>query len=401
MSVFIARQPILDAQLNIRGYELFYRNGFTNHYTGVNADEASSKVIMDTFYNLGLSNLTDDKPAFINFSTKLLQKEVATLFPAENLVIEILETVPVNREIVEQCRQLKAAGYTIVLDDFAYQENLLPLLDVADIIKIDLQAVGKGGLREMIGPLRERGYSLLAEKVEKWDEFRLARDLGFGLFQGYFFSRPEIITARKLNPTQLNCLRLMASLNRAELDFDELTEIISRDVSLSYNLIKLVNSAAFAKRQAISSIKHALVYLGEREIRKWVVLIGLQRLSVTEPEAPIITSMVRARFLELLADRTEWRPYAGTLFLAGLFSLLDVLLQKPLAEIFEDVWMPEQIKELLLYGTGPFSELWHMALDYERGDWQNLQEEAARLRLAPKAVTEAYLEAVRWSAHSA
>ncbi len=182
----------------------------------------------------------------------------------------------------------------------------------------------------MIGPLRERGgYSLLAEK--KWKNgmnFASRGIWALGYFRVIFFSRPEIITARKLNPpTQLNCLRLMASLNRAELDFDELTEIISRDVSLSYNLIKLVNSAAFAKRQAISSIKHALVYLGEREIRKWVVLIGLQRLSVTEPEAPIITSMVRARFLELLADWTEWRPYAGTLFLAGLFSLLDVLLQ--------------------------------------------------------------------------
>ena len=160
MTVFLARQPILDANLNVFGYELFYRSGFTNHYTGVNADEASTEVIVDTFQNLGLSSLTDGKPAFINFSTALLQREIATLFPAENLVIEILETVVADENTVQNCRRLKEAGYKLALDDFAFQENLMPLLDLADIIKIDLQAVEGNALVKFSQPLKDKRYTL-------------------------------------------------------------------------------------------------------------------------------------------------------------------------------------------------------------------------------------------------
>lgn len=398
MTVFLARQPILDANLNVYGYELFYRSGFTNHYTGINADEASSEVIMDTFQNLGLSNLTDGKPAFINFSTMLLEKEVATLFPATDLIIEILETVPIKAEIVENCRRLRAQGYTIVLDDFAYQENLLPLLDLAQIIKIDLQALNGSALEDAVKPLRKPKYTLLAEKVETWEEFRLALVSGFHLFQGYFFNKPEIITGKRLNPTQLNCLRLISTLNRPEFDFSELADIISRDLSLSFSLIKLVNSAAFAKRQDISSIRHALVYLGEEEIRKWVSLIALQRLSVVKPEAAFTTSIVRARFLELLAAQTKWRLFKERLFLAGLFSLLDVLLQKPLEEILIEMGASAPMQELLLHGAGPFKDLWGVALAYERGRWHGIEKRALALGLTPQNLSHAYLEAVQWSA---
>ncbi len=401
MTVFLARQPILDANLNVFGYELFYRSGFTNHYTGVNADEASTEVIVDTFQSLGLSSLTDGKPAFINFSTALLQREIATLFPAENLVIEILETVVADENTVQNCRRLKEAGYKLALDDFAFQENLMPLLDLADIIKIDLQAVEGNALVKFIQPLKDKRYTLLAEKVETWDQFRLTRDIGFRLFQGYFFSRPEIVTAKKLDPLQISCLRLISKVNEPEFDFDELAEIISRDVSLSYSLIRLVNSAAFAKRETITSIKHALVYLGEREIRKWVSLVALRRISVTKPGIAVVTSMVRARFIELLAARTKWRPYQGLLFLAGLFSLLDVLLQKPMPDILEEIAAPAPMQELLIYGTGPFQDLWEVVLAYEKGRWRGIEDQAAALALAPRVLTEAYLEAVQWSAASA
>lgn len=396
MNVFLARQPILDKNHRIRAYEIFYRSGFTNHYTGTDEDEASSKVIVDTFQNLGLESLTTGKPAFINFSTRLLQKQVATLFPKKQLVIEVLETVGRSDEIVEKCRELKSAGYTIVLDDFVYSKDREVFLDLADIVKVDLMTTDRRRLPELLRLLRERNLTLLAEKVETWEDFQMATELGFTLFQGYYFSRPEIVTAKRLTPMQLNCFELISEANHGELDLDQLSERISGDLSLTYSLIRLANSAAFARRHPVRTVKQALVLLGEREIRKWVTLIALQRMSITQPEAPVTTSLVRGRFAGLLAEKTRWKEQKDTLFLAGLFSLLDVLLQRPLSLILEEVQAPFHVQELLLYGRGHFRDLGGLVLSYEQGRWDDVEIIAKKLEIDVAEVTRSYLDALHW-----
>lgn len=397
INVFLARQPIFSRSQDVFAYEIFYRSGYTNHYIGTDPDKASSQVILSTFQFLGLESITAGKPAFINFSDNLLKEGVATLFPKEHLVVEILESVELDEQILEKCRQLKAAGYTIVLDDFVYRPEHLPLLDLADIVKIDFMASDRQQLENDLSKLRGRDVTLLAEKVETWDDFRCALDLGFDLFQGYFFSRPELIASKEITPLQLNYLALVAELNEPELNFDELASIVSQDLSFTYSLLRLVNSAAYARRHYISSVKHALVILGERELKKWVALMALQRMSTSRPEGPITTSLVRARFIELLAQHTEWSHRKDELYLGGLFSLLDVLLQRPLVDILDELQLAPDINEMLLRGTGNCGDLWSLMLAYERGDWDSVESWAFRLGMESASITQAYVEAIQWA----
>ena len=396
MHVFLARQPILDDKHNVLAYEIFYRSGFINMYTGSDHDEATSKVIIDTFHNLGLDTLTSSKPAFINFPTALLEQEVATLFPCEQLVVEVLESVQGSEEVLDKCRQLKKGGYVLALDDFVYSDDRESLLDIADIVKIDLLETKGAELEDTVRRLKERNMVLLAEKVETRQTFELALDLGFTLFQGYFFSRPEVISAKALAPLHLVCFELIAEANKSEIEIDRLTDIISRDLSLSYSLLRLANSAAFARRNPTSTVKQALIYLGQREVQKWVSLAALQHMCSTKLEAPVVTSLVRGRFAELLAEHTSFKDVKGALFLCGLFSLLDVLLQRPLEQILGDVKAPPETIELLVHGRGPYKDLGHLVLAYERGQWDAVETCARTLNIDPALVTQSYLSALDW-----
>lgn len=400
MQVFLARQPILDQRQSVLAYEIFYRSGFVNIYTGLDHDQATSKVIVDAFHNLGLDALTAGKPAFINFSTALLERGIATLFPNQQLVIEVLESVRGSKEVLERCRELKEAGYTIALDDFVFNDDSEEFLDLADIVKVDLLVTSGVPLRDMVNRLKKHDVTLLAEKVETHEIFKMAADLGFTMFQGFFFSRPEMVSAKALAPLHLVCLELITEANSDDVEIDRLTEIISRDLSLTYSLLRLANSAAFARRHPTTTVKQALVFLGQREIRKWVTLIALQRLCSTELEAPVITSLVRGRFGELLAEKTSWKESKGTVFLCGLFSLLDVLLQRPLANILEDVHAPRETIELLVHGRGPYKELGGLVLAYEQGRWDKVQTCAQELGLEPETVAQAYLQALEWCPQS-
>jgi c-di-GMP-related signal transduction protein len=400
MHVFLARQPILDKKQRILAYEVFYRSGFANVYTGDDHDGATSKVIIDTFHNLGLCSLTSGKPAFINFPATLLKKEVATLFPSEQLVVEVLESVTGSKEVLEKCRELKAAGYTLALDDFVYSEDSEPFLDLADIVKIDLLVTDASKLRETVNRLQNSKVRLLAEKVETYEAFQMAAEHGFTMFQGYFFSRPEMVLAKALAPFHLVCLQLIVEASKDEVELDRLTDIISRDVSLSYSLLRLANSAVFARRHPTKTVKQALVYLGQKEVRKWVSLIALQRMCKTELQAPVITSLIRGRFAELIAAETSFAAAKGTLFLCGLFSLLDVLLQRPLMDILEEIKAPSEVMDLLVHGKGPYKELGALVLAYERGHWDKVQMYSKKLDMAPELVAKAYLQAVEWCPQS-
>lgn len=366
MDVFLARQPIFNADREIVAFELLYRGGKINAFSGeVQDDEASSKVIFDTFQNFGLETITSGYPAFINFSARLIEEEVATLFRQEYLVVELLETIRPTVEIIEKCRELKTAGYRIALDDFVYSPDWEPLLDLADIVKVDFRSTGPFEIRQLRTVLVNKNCAFLAEKVETWDEFHLAVDLGFTYFQGYFFQRPEILQTSGLSPLELHYMQLVSQANLPELDYRELARTISMDVSLTYNLLKLANSAIFARRSRIATVEQALVLLGEREIRKWVTLIALQGMCVNQMDGPISLSLIRARFAQLLAQETALKVQHNSLYLTGLFSLLDVMLQRPLAKILDEVQAQEEIKEALLVHTG-------------------------------SSVAESYVEAIRW-----
>lgn len=397
MNVFLARQPIFDLKKQVYAYEILYRSGSQNSFTGeIEDDQASSKVVFDTFQSFGLENLTGGKPAFINFPATLIHEEIATLFPQEYLVVELLETVEPTPRIVEKCRELKELGYLIALDDFVYNPQYEDLMNLVDIIKVDFLQSSLRDIVDLKVRLRDKSVILLAEKVEAWDEFHMAVDLGFELFQGYFFSKPEIVTTGSLSPLEINYLQLINKVTQEEIDFEALSEIVTRDLALTFNLLKLVNSVYFGQRTEIKSVKQALIFLGEKEIRKWITLISLQGLAPEEFQAQVSISLIRARFAELLAQVTDLHVHQDELFLTGLFSMLDVLLKRPLPQILKEVETTAAVKEALLHGTGPFEDILTAVISYERGGWDSIGESAKTLGVDPTVLGRAYLEALQW-----
>ena len=397
MNVFLARQPIFNIQEEIVGYELLYRSGKENAFRGeVDGDEASSKVIFAAFQDFGLENITSGLPAFINFSAKLIEEGVATLFSKDYLVVEVLETVAPTPLIVEKCQALKDAGYHLALDDFVYSRQVEPLLNLASVVKVDFQSSTLFDIKKLRARTLMKDCVLLAEKIETWEDLHRAKSHGFTLFQGYFFEKPEVMTTLSLTPLELNYFQLVAAVNKDEVDFAEVARLISMDVALTYNLLKLVNSAAFGQRQRLSSLQQALVVLGHQEIKKWVTLIALQGLSVRKMDGAVSRSLVRARFAQLLARKTRLRAEENYLYLTGLFSMLDVILQRPLELILNEIHAPDETKECLLHGTGPYGEACNTVLAYEKGEWEKVAQGAKRLNLESSVVAESYIEALKW-----
>lgn len=396
MNIFLARQPIFDRNQNVFAYELLYRDGTVNAYTGRDGDAASSNVILNSFGLVGLENLTGGKKAFINFTSELIRQGVATLFPKDQLVIELLESIAPDRDIIESCREIKKKGYCLALDDFVFQEAYLPLIELADIIKIDFMNTSPDGRKNIVKFLGNGRIRFLAEKIETLQEYEQAREYGYTYFQGYFFSKPDILSAKDISPLKMNYLQLIRQVNDPDMDFDKISDIVIRDVSLSYKLLKLVNSAAFGFRNRITSIKHALVILGVREIRKWVSLIALKGINEGQPHEVIQLSLVRARFCEQLAKCMNMSANAQELFLVGLFSCLDVLMNRPMDEIIQTLYLPDGVRQALVQKTGPYGEAYQMVLSYEKADWDAVSSTYDSCHVRSESISESYMEAIQW-----
>ncbi|MCX8117547.1 MAG: HDOD domain-containing protein [Desulfobacterota bacterium] len=397
MDTFIARQPIFDMKMRAYGYELLFRSGLENVFRHPDPNQASSKVISDTFFLHDLASLTRGRRAFINITRDLLLEELLFLIPKEKLVVEILENVPPDEEVVRACEKLKRAGYLLAMDDFVYDERYQPLIRLADFIKVDFLATKEAERRELVERLSPSGVRFLAEKIETVEMFREAKALGYSYCQGYFFSRPKVISGKDIPGLKLHYLHLLQEIHRPELDFPKLTEIVRREVSLSYKLLRYINSAFFGLRNKISSLKQALLLLGEREIRKWITLVTLATLGEDKPEEIVLQSILRAKFCESLAGLSGLSDRSDDLFLMGMFSMIDGLLDRPLSEILEGLPIAEEIKGALLGEENRLGGIYQYLLAYEQGRWERLSELGDRLRIDETKVSSLYLEAVRWS----
>ena len=396
MEVFVARQPIFDVHKKVFAYELLYRRSTQNSFSNTDGDEASSNVIINSFLVIGLEQLTGGKKAFVNFTENLLKQGVATILPNDKLVVEVLETVRPEEDIVGKCRELKRLGYTIALDDFVFSPEYEALIDLADIIKVDFIATEKSEQKNLIKRLNRKNIRFLAEKIETHEEFQRAREWGYSYFQGYFFSKPVILSTTDIPPMKFNYLELINVVNQRELDFQALSEVVARDLSLSVKLLQLVNSAAFGFRKRIESVKQALVILGSNEIRKWVSLIALKGIGEDKPYEVVSNSLLRAKFAENLVKGTEFKVHTDEVFLMGLFSMLDVLMNRPMEEILKQLAVSENIKNVLSHRQGPYAPLLSLILAYENAEWNNITDFSARVGLEGKRVIQAYIEAAAW-----
>lgn len=398
METFLARQPIFDADIQVFAYELLYRDsGKNNFYSSSNADKASSTTMIDSFYNIGIQRMTGGKRAFINFTEQLLLRNVATLFPNDLLVVEVLEDVRCTPQVIEACQKLKDCGYMVVLDDFVYSEEYMPLIKLADIIKVDFLSTPLAEVIRITKKLQRLEKTMLAEKIESREVFDVAKELGYKYFQGYFFAKPMILSEKKLDPLKINYLTLLSLMGQEELDFKKIAKVIKQDIALSYKLLRLANSAYFSFRSQITSIVHALTILGDDECRKWVSLVVLMEAGPDKPDELIKMSLIRGRFLELLSSKLHLAEGKDDLFLLGLFSLIDVLMDREMDEIMHMIHLPDEVVKGLTGAPGKYSGLLDIVQKYDQGHWDEAMELARNHNISQSLVNDLYVEAVTWT----
>jgi len=392
-NVFVGRQPIFDNKLNVYGYELLYRaTDSANHAAGmVNANQATTTTIINTFVEIGLERLVRNKLAAINLTEDFLLEENKLPFAPSQVILEILEDVPVTPKLLEAVQRLVNAGYVIALDDYLYNPAHAPLLRLAKIVKIDLRALDKVELERHVIELKKFGVKLLAEKVETADEFVHCRDLGFDYFQGYFLSKPQIVKGQSLPSNRLTILNLLAVLHNPDSDADDLAEAINTDITTSYKLLKLINSAAFNLRREITSIEQGVMLLGRQKLCSWASMLALSTLN-DRPSEILRTAMTRAKMCELLAEKSN-EAATDSYFTVGMFSALDLLLQRSLEQLLEPLPLSEEIIGALLRFEGRRGEVLKCVMAYEVSDWDN----ATLSHVSENDVLVSNIEAVTWA----
>ena len=398
MFVHIARQPIFNAHKQLFAYELLFRQTLGLSLGELSGDRATGSLLSTTFLTEDIDRIAGNRPCFINFTGDLLVSEIAGSFPPSKIIIEILEDVHPTPEVVEACRHLRDQGYRIALDDFVFDDALLPLIELASIIKIDYRLTPAAEIEQLLDRLAPFRLKFLAEKVETYGEFEHARSLGCHYFQGYFFARPQALRLREVSSFKANQIRLLTEINRPELSSVNLERIISSDVALAYKLLRYINSVHFSLVRKVASIRRAIIYLGETEIRRFVMLVIVSNLVADKPQELLRLSVVRARFCELLAEHGSLAAHSAELFLLGLFSLIDAILDAPVATTMAAVPLAAEVKEAIVGRTGPFAFLLEAMAAWEEARVEDCQPHWQRLGVADERVAELYLEAIRFAA---
>lgn len=396
MNVYVARQPVFDRKKNVFGYELLYRSGLENISPEIDGTGASAEVIVNSFVTMDLNAITRGKKALIKFTRHLLEEETALLFPPASLVVQIHEPSPDNA-IVEACARLKQKGYLIALDDTKMQAGCEPLLELADIIKIDYRSIPGPERRALLSGLKQYKAKLQAEKVETMGEYTDALESGFTYFQGYYFCEPVIVEGKDLSGSKMHNLQLIQEIYQPKINVDQLEALIKQDLTLSYQLLRFINSAAFQIRIPVRSIRQAIVLLGQKELSKWVSLMTLRSMGYDKPDELIVTALCRGRFCETLARLAGFKDRSTDLFLTGLLSLLDAFLGQPMDTAIAELPLDPEIKATLLGEESSLRDIYDLVICYEKRDWQKTAALASKLNLSGETLFSCYLDSVELS----
>ena len=311
-------------------------------------------------------------------------------------VIELLETVEPDDEVIAACKELKRRGYTLALDDFVYHQGMDDLIALADIIKIDFMETEAEERNRIFAELAGNGHRIVAEKVETQEQFAEAIRLGSHYVQGYYFCKPKVISRKGITPDKVNYIHLLREINRPNIDYDRMEKLIKSDLALSFGLLKLMNSAAFAFSKRIESIRQALVLLGQQNIRKWFSLVALSKMATDKPQELVVNSIIRATFCESLGLSLGMNERREDLFLMGMFSMIDAILDQPLEDALAQLPLSDEVKECLLGNENAFRPVMELAMTYERGQWQRFAEEAKEAGLSEATGSQLYYKALRW-----
>jgi c-di-GMP phosphodiesterase len=391
-TVCLARQPIFDQTLKVVAYELLFRDGEQNEAVVDGADDATSQVLSNTLVEIGLNNVVGTQSAFVNFAPSFILSGHCHALPADRVVLELLEEAEATDSLVTCLEGLVRDGFRLALDDFVYLAGYDRLLSLASIVKMDLRAGQKDFLAE-VGRLKRFPVTLLAEKVETYEEYDRCRALGFGLYQGYFFARPRLVTGRKTPSDRLTTLRLIASLNAPDMSLKEVESLIVREPVLAQKLLRFINSTHCGLRVPVNSIAMAVALVGPTKLRCWATLLTLGRLTHC-PREVLVTANIRARMCETLA-KSDATLEAETSFTVGLFSVLDVLAGRPMEEVLAELPLSDDVKSALLHRQGPLGATLQTVLEYETGS--SVASAPADRRTSASQMMQIYLDAVAWS----
>lgn len=384
---FVGRQPIFDQNKVVYAYELLFRNGIQASADVIDGNQASTQVMLNTLTEFGLDNIVGNSLAFINLTEELLVDDLIQVLPHERVVLEILENVAVNEKLIDAVGKLSSHGYIIALDDFVYSEQWRPLVEIADIIKLDVMAMENSEIEELVQFLRPFNKLMLAEKIETIEQFTYLKSLNFDYYQGYFLSKPSIVEGKRTPTNKISILQLLSKLASPDPVHAEIETLITQDVSLSYKILRFINSAHFALPRKIESIKEAILYL-IRRIASMIAMTGFN----DQPQEILLTALLRARMCELLAEAAGY-DNTDTCFTLGLFSALDIMLVMPMKKVVRELPLGEDLEHALVGGCGDLSSALRCVLAYERQQWTDIEF----AELSGNEISRIYLKAVQWS----
>ncbi|MFW8589208.1 EAL and HDOD domain-containing protein [Glaciecola sp. 2405UD65-10] len=398
MSFFSARQPILDTDKNIFGYELLFRISSDNIFPDVDEEAATSKMIEGLQFDLGLDKIASGKWAFINFTEQSLLNAYPNMLPKEKVVVEVLETVTPTPVVYKQLQTLAIEGYVIALDDFIHSDAWEPYYKFTQIIKVDCKFISQTELDDILDvKARFPHIKLLAEKIENYKEFIRYEKLGFELFQGYFFAKPEVIKSVSLSSSQSVLSGLLSEVTKKVPNFAQITKLFEIDVALSFKLLRYTQSPIFKRRKSIDNIKQAVVLLGHTELERFVMLLFAATIGEGKPTALIKLSIHRAKFCEQFAERAKFDKEVSSAFLVGMLSLIDAMLDAELEQLISAMPLSDSIKEALVLHQGLLSEFIALCQYCETGDWEAMEAAGEKYNITLDELLTIYQDAELWA----
>lgn len=393
--MFIARQPIFNSAMLVYGYELLYRDSeIATSFNNIASKEATA-VVLGGLFEGGIDNITGGKRAFVNFDYDFLFTDSIELIDPDTMVIEVLETVKVDDALIDRLNQLKEKGYRIALDDYIYDNRNYGLYSITDFIKFDIIATPLDAINFEVNDAIRNGKIILAEKIETKEEFEKAKEMGFHLFQGNFFEKPNIVgESNNKKSIKINYIKILTELKKPEPSYTEIAKIIESDVNLAYRLLRIIKNNRTEDR--FDSIKRPLVYMGFKEIERWINILMLQELATDKPLELMNLALVRSRFGGSIANHSRLKPKYNEITTMLLFSNLDALLDLPMEQALEGISLTEDIKQALIHKEGVLSSVLNLVLSYEKGYWAGVKHFLTELDIESDNMYDDYLEALKY-----
>jgi EAL and modified HD-GYP domain-containing signal transduction protein len=385
---FVGRQPIYRDGVDVFAYELLSRNSELNRAAFTDGDRATAQLLLNTFLDIGLDQVVGPHLAFVNVTRNFMLSDYCMSLPKDRMVFEIASDMVIDNALFDRFSSLIKSGYSIALDNFVYNDEIGPLVEFSNIVKLDIQALGREAIAHHAKNLRRYGVKLLAQKVETHQDYAYCKELGFDYYQGYFFCKPQVLSERRIPFNRVSTLNLLAKLQDPSITIQALEHAVGQDLAISYRILRYLNSPIHAMPRRIESLRHAIALVGTRLISNWASMILLEAID-DKPRELMITSMMRAHMCQQLGAAMRQKN-VDQFFTVGLFSLVDALVDRPMVDALEPLPLVDEVRDALLHRKGVMARALECVEAYERCDWERTTCE----NLDEKSIREAFLRSV-------